>query len=186
MAKVLIICIACLLFAESSAFKTKSLYEIRSESTIRQQYEESCGAAAFATLLSLYGNKVSEQDIIKEANSSDMLSFSQLSNIALKYNLKANGYKVDLKTFEKIKLPFIARVEQQENLQHFVVVQNYDGDFIKVYDSNIGTFWILRNSFYKDFNRAGNYILIVAPPKEYIGTNLNQQPSIIYDGRKNY
>jgi predicted double-glycine peptidase len=186
MAKVLILCIACLLFADESAFKLKSLYELRSKDTVRQQYEESCGGAAFATLLGLYGNKVTEKEILKEANSTDMLSLAQLAKIANKYELKANGYKIDHATFERLKIPVIARVEQQENLQHFVVVQNYDGQFIKMYDSNIGAFWIRKDEFYREFDKAGGYILVVAPPKGFVGidNDASLKPNIVYDGRK--
>lgn len=51
------------------AFSVKSLQELHNQNVIRQQYEESCGASALATLLNFFEfRQYSEQDILAFLN----------------------------------------------------------------------------------------------------------------------
>ena len=56
MQKMLLLRIFLLIFITNFAFafSVKSLQELHNQNVIRQQYEESCGASALATLLNLF------------------------------------------------------------------------------------------------------------------------------------
>ena len=61
------------LFAE---FKVKSFLEIKYIDVVKQTYEESCGVSALATLLNIYGYKTSEEELLKDFDSTDVVTFS--------------------------------------------------------------------------------------------------------------
>ncbi|MBO5063356.1 MAG: hypothetical protein J6C08_02445 [Campylobacter sp.] len=51
----------------NSQFIVSSYYEIRNKNVVRQNYEESCGAASIATILNLIDVKrYSENDILQK------------------------------------------------------------------------------------------------------------------------
>ena len=82
MAQILIILIIfnVSLFAE---FKVKSFSEIKYIDVVKQTYEESCGASALATLLNIYGYKTSEEELLKDFDSTDVVTFSDLQSVAI-------------------------------------------------------------------------------------------------------
>lgn len=65
MAKILILLL--LVQQLNSQFIVSSYYEIRNKNVVRQNYEESCGAASIATILNLIDVKrYSENDILQK------------------------------------------------------------------------------------------------------------------------
>ncbi|EDP6863670.1 peptidase C39, partial [Campylobacter upsaliensis] len=65
-------------------FVVKSYQELKNERVIRQNYEESCGAASLATLLNLIDDKkLSELDLLRVMSEkelyTDMVSFADLN-----------------------------------------------------------------------------------------------------------
>ena len=148
----------------SAQFKIKSLKEIRYTDVTQQSFEESCGASAISSLFNMYGLNMSEEDLISELNSTDMVSFYDLQKVALKNNFKAKGYKISKEIFEQINVPVIARILRKENYPHFVVIQNLKGDFILMLDPNNGKFLVTKNEFYNSWiEKKSNYVLIVLP-----------------------
>lgn len=162
MAKIIafILCFS-VLFAD---FKVKSYKQMKTKNTILQKYEESCGASALATLINLYDNNITEEEILNLVSTTDIISFSELKNVAEKLNFKAEGYKIDIKTFNKLSLPIIARVDNRENYAHFVVVVNSNGDFVTIFDPAIGEYIQTKKEFFDWWtNKDLGYILIVLP-----------------------
>jgi uncharacterized protein len=99
MAKILIslALIAVLALAEDEqVFKVRPFSALKLKGTVLQNYEQSCGAAAMATILGLYGKKTSEIDVLKVAPKSDMLSFVELTQIADTFGFNAAGYKINM------------------------------------------------------------------------------------------
>ncbi|WP_271021544.1 cysteine peptidase family C39 domain-containing protein [Helicobacter ibis] len=79
-------------FAE--AFAVKSMQEINAKNIIRQEFEESCGAASLANLINYFQLKqLNEQDVLDMiSNKTDMLSFKELQNIAKSLGYTADGF----------------------------------------------------------------------------------------------
>lgn len=163
MAKILTILFvfAVLLAAEDeSTFAVTSFAKLKAQNTVLQNYEESCGAAALATLMGLFGVQKSEKEVLERVSKTDMLSFSELSDAAKVFGFRAQGYKIDKSSFEKLTLPIIAKIEREKDYPHFVVALNHDGDFVSVLDPNFGRYILSKNEFYDLWQ---GYILIALP-----------------------
>ncbi|MFA6143554.1 MAG: cysteine peptidase family C39 domain-containing protein [Sulfurimonas sp.] len=127
MAKVLIfffLSVISIFADDESIFKVVSFAKIKTSETVLQNYEESCGAAALATLMGLFGVQKSEKDILDKTAKTDMLTFAELSNTAKEFGFKSEGYKIDKSVFEKLTFPVIAKIEREKDYPHFVVVIN--------------------------------------------------------------
>jgi uncharacterized protein len=106
-----------------------SIKEIRFRTTLRQQYDFSCGSAAVATLLTHhYGQAVSEQDVFQqmfERGNQDKIRKEGFSLLDMKLFLaargfQADGFKLPLQKLVDAKLPAIVLVS--ENGYHHVIV----------------------------------------------------------------
>lgn len=166
MAQVLTIFIFTLtLFANENPFNVKkSMFDLKYENVIKQTYEESCGASSLATLMNLYGVDIDEKELLKEFNSTNMVTFKDIANVAINHNFKAKAYKIDIKTFEKLNIPVIARILRHKDYPHFVVVKNLNGDFILSLDPNSGKTLLSKRDFFDIwFKYGGGFILIAMP-----------------------
>lgn len=88
-------------------FVVKSYQEIKNEKVVRQNYEESCGAASLATLINtLDDNNLTELDLLKTMSGqklyTDMVSFADLNDAVKKLGYESKSYKVDRKILENI------------------------------------------------------------------------------------
>lgn len=151
---------------EGGNFKVSSFSALKLKGTVLQSYEQSCGAAALATIMNLYGKTISEQDIIGKASKTDMLSFSEMANISRDFGYQASGYKISTDIFEKLTVPVIARVDNRENYSHFVVVVNHNGKFVSIFDPSFGYYIQSKKEFFTWWNQETyGYILVVMPEK---------------------
>ena len=139
---------------------------LKLKKTVLQRYEESCGAAALATIMNLYGQQINEKQIIDKASTSDMLSFAQMADISKDFGFNSSGYKINIEIFESLKVPVIARIDNRENYAHFVVVMNHTGDFVSILDPSFGYYVKSKKEFFKWWNEETyGYILVVMPQK---------------------
>ncbi|MGD9970485.1 MAG: C39 family peptidase [Sulfuricurvum sp.] len=151
---------------EITNFKATPFSALKLKGTVLQGYELSCGAAALATMMNLYGEKISEKDILGKASTTDMLSFAQMANISKDFGFNASGYKIDTAIFESLKVPVIARIDNRENYAHFVVVMNHSGDFVSILDPSFGYYVQSKKEFFQWWNEETyGYILVVMPEK---------------------
>jgi len=151
---------------ETTNFKAIPFSVSKLKGTVLQEYELSCGAAALATMMHLYGEKISEKDVLDKASTTDMLSFAQMANISKEFGFNASGYKIDTEIFESLQVPVIARIDNRENYAHFVVVMNHSGDFVSILDPSFGHYVQSKKEFLKWWNEeAYGYILVVMPEK---------------------
>ncbi|MBX7491033.1 C39 family peptidase [Helicobacter turcicus] len=157
------------------SFSVKSLQELHNQNVIRQQYEESCGASALATLLNLFTFKqYAEQDILNLLNQkTDMLSFKELQQTANTLGYRTKGFQLKREVLEQTSYPLLVRIENDPRFPHFVVIINYQGDFIKVLDPNFGEYIATKKEFYSiwDRNHEGGFALIITDKE-------NSKPSI--------
>jgi len=167
MAQILISLLLCTnLILGSGNFKVKSYQELRFKNVVKQKYEESCGAASLATLMNFYDANLSEEDLLVDINTTNMLSFKDLRVLATKHNYRAKGYKVSQEILENIELPIIARVVRHRNYPHFIVIKKLKGDYFLSMDPAAGERLMSKEEFYKIwFDEDGGYILIVVPQK---------------------
>ncbi|KDP83518.1 C39 family peptidase [Cupriavidus basilensis] len=135
--------------------RVTSLKEARYKTTIRQQYDFSCGSAAVATLLTYqYGFPVSEQTVFQNMYvNGDQAKIRQegFSLLDMKRFLEsrgflADGYELPLSKLEETQIPAIVLVVEN-GYHHFVVVKGVHGDRVLVGDPALGTRALSREHF---------------------------------------
>lgn len=153
-------------------FAVKSYREIRSELLIRQTYEQSCGAAALATLINLLDSKkLTELDVLQKMSdknqllNTDMVSFKQLETIAEKLDYESRSYRLQREILDKFPIPLLVKIEDDPRFPHFVIVINHSGDYITILDPSFGIYLSSKSQFYSlwDRNRQGGFGLVLKP-----------------------
>lgn len=108
-----------------------SLKEIRFRSTLRQQYDFSCGSAALATLLTYhYGHAVGEQAVFEQmylhGNQARIrkegFSMLDMQRFLAARGFQADGFALPLAKLVEARLPAIVLIADR-GYQHFVVVK---------------------------------------------------------------
>lgn len=111
--------------------RVTSLKEARQQSTVRQQFDYSCGSAALATLLSHhYGHPVSEaevlQSMLRGADTEDIrregFSMLDMKHYLRSAGFEADGFEAAVAELEAAGLPAVAMINER-GYPHFVVVK---------------------------------------------------------------
>jgi predicted double-glycine peptidase len=132
-----------------------SMKEIKFQSTLRQQYDFSCGSAAVATLLTHhYGRPVSEQFVFAQMfahGDQRTIRKEGFSLLDMKRFLEAQGYSADgfrlpLQKLIDARLPAIVLVAEK-GYHHFVVIKGAADGRILVGDPASGTRSLARPAF---------------------------------------
>lgn len=132
-----------------------SMKEERYRSTIRQQYDFSCGSAALSTLLTYHYNyPVSEQAVFEEMFRNgnreriQRLGFSLLDikRYLEHHGFQAGGYEAPLEKLEAAKIPAIVLLNER-GYNHFVVVKGIRNDRVLIGDPAGGTRTLTRPAF---------------------------------------
>lgn len=157
-----------LIFQQAIAHaKMLSLAEIRNAQLIRQNFEESCGAAALATLINLIDKQnMTETDIIKKmGNTTDMVNFLDLTQVAKNLGYESEAYQLKRDIFEKITVPILVKIEDDPKYPHFIVVLNHHGDFVTIFDPSFGRYISSKQEFYRlwDNEQKGGFAIIIRP-----------------------
>ena len=120
---------------------------MRFQSTLRQQYDFSCGSAAVATLLTHhYGHPVSEQFVFEQMYAhgdqrkirKEGFSLLDMKRFLAAQGFKADGFKLPLQKLIDAKLPAIVLVSEK-GYHHFVVIKGAADGRILVGDPASGT-----------------------------------------------
>lgn len=172
-------------------FVVKSYQEIKNEKVIRQNYEESCGAASLATLINILDdNNLTELDLLKTMSGqklyTDMVSFADLNDAVKKLGYESKSYKVDRKILEKlVNIPLLVKIEDDPRFPHFVVIINHKGNYLQILDPSYGKYISSKREFFSVWDRynKGGYALIVAPKKGLKKFKLNIPKSLNFDFR---
>jgi len=151
-------------------FAVKSYQELKNQKVVRQNYEQSCGAASLATLINLLDNKnLSELDLLKLINQqelyTDMVSFADLSQALEKLSYKAYAYKMNKEILDQlVNIPMLVKIEDDPRYPHFVVIINQKGNYLQVLDPSHGEYISSKKEFFNIWDRynKGGYVLIVA------------------------
>ncbi|TBR79106.1 peptidase C39 [Campylobacter novaezeelandiae] len=172
-------------------FVVKSYQEIKNEKVIRQNYEESCGAASLATLVNILDdNNLTELDLLKTMSGqklyTDMVSFADLNDAVKKLGYESKSYKVDRKILEKlVNIPLLVKIEDDPRFPHFVIIINHKGNYLQILDPSYGKYISSKREFFSVWDRynKGGYALIVAPKKRLKKFKLNIPKSLNFDFR---
>lgn len=124
-----------------------SIKEARFKTTLRQQYDFSCGSAALATLLSHhYGFPVSEQRVFEQmyANGDQQairkqgFSLLDMQRFLARHGFHADGFELPLQKLVEAKLPAIVLVSDK-GYNHFVVIKGVSDGRVLLGDPSSGT-----------------------------------------------
>ncbi|ELH6017520.1 C39 family peptidase [Campylobacter upsaliensis] len=170
-------------------FVVKSYQEIKNEKVIRQNYEESCGAASLATLINILDDSnLTESDLLKAMSGqqlyTDMVSFADLNDAVKKLGFQSKSYKIDRKILESIiSVPILVKIEDDPRFPHFVVIINHKGNYLQIFDPSYGEYISSKREFYSVWDRynKGGFALVVNPKKQLKDYKLNLPKSLNFE-----
>lgn len=134
-----------------------SLKEARFRTTLRQQYDFSCGSATMATLLTYhYDHPVTEQEVflaMYEQGDKEKIRVEGFSMLDMKKYLdqngfRAEGYRASLDQLSKAGIPAIALIKEA-GYNHFVLIKGIRDGKLLIGDPAVGTRTISRTDFEK-------------------------------------
>lgn len=132
-----------------------SLREARFRTTIRQQYDFSCGSAAVATLLTFqYNFPTSEQTVFANMYvngdqakiRAEGFSLLDMKRFLESRGFQADGYELPLSKLEEAQIPAIVLIVEN-GYHHFVVVKGVKGNRVLIGDPARGTRALEREHF---------------------------------------
>lgn len=121
--------------------------------TVRQEYDFSCGSAAVATLLTYhYGKRVSEEEVFKamfEHGDQARIRHEGFSLLDMKRYLESLGYEADgfeasLDQLKEANVPAIVLI-RENGYNHFVVVKGLANGKLVIGDPSVGTRFMSRD-----------------------------------------
>ncbi|KQV80680.1 peptidase C39 [Massilia sp. Root351] len=139
----------------SYALRISSLKEVRFRSTVRQQFDYSCGSAAVATLLTYhFDHPVSEQAAFQQMYlhgdqqriQRDGFSLLDIKRYLASLGYAADGFELPLEKLAEAGLPAIVLVAER-GYHHFVVVKGVAGGRVLLGDPAGGTRALPRRQF---------------------------------------
>jgi predicted double-glycine peptidase len=150
--------------AGQATFNVPSFQERKFSTTIKQEYDFSCGSAALATLLTFsYQKPVVESDIFASMflNGDQAqireYGFSLLDmNYLARQGLPSGGFRAPLSKLAEVRLPAIVLINEH-GYRHFVVIRGIEDDKVLLADPAIG----LRSESIADFKKQWSGIFFV-------------------------
>lgn len=155
-----------------------SMKESRFHSTLRQQYDFSCGSAAVATLLThQYGIPVNEATVFQAMYAHgdqakirrEGFSLLDIKRYLASYGLIADGFMLSLDKLAEAGLPAIVLVNEK-GYHHFVVVKGIRDNRVLIGDPATGTRAVDRASF--EASWVNRILFVVHNRKEMARFNL--------------
>lgn len=152
-------------------FAVKSYQELRNQHLVRQNYELSCGAASLATLLNMVDfRRFSELDILERLSEkelyTDMTSFRDLARVLDGLGYENRAYQMRKDSLDRLTgVPMLVKIEDDPRFAHFVVIVNYEGDFLQIFDPSFGAYTSSKREFFSlwDRDEKGGFVLMVLP-----------------------
>jgi hypothetical protein len=167
--------------SENYALQVRSYRDIPFRTTIRQQYDYSCGSAALATLLRFhYGRNVGESEIFTAMyRAGDQASIQKVGFSLLdmkqyleRNGLKADGYRMSIEEIAKNSTPAITLVTIGR-YKHFVVIKGIRAGKVLIGDPALG----LKTYSLADFQKtwSGIVFMIHDNPGKAVAFNRDEE-----------
>ena len=117
---------------------------------VKQMSLNECGIACLNMILNYYDINVSYKEIKEKFKlSKEGVSAFDIIKVSNEYGIEAKGYKnFDL---DNIKSPVIAHIINDNNMQHFVVIEKKIKDKLVVLDTFLGCYEVLLEEFKKRY-----------------------------------
>ncbi len=157
-----------------------SMKEARFLTTIRQQYDFSCGSAALATLLTYhYEDNVAESEVFKVMfDNGDQAKIRELgfSLLDIKEYLQGRGYAADgfrtsLDKLAALGVPAIVLIDHK-GYRHFVVVKGVYADTVLIGDPSLGIRKMPRSEFEPMWN---GLLFLIRSKKQVANQHFNKR-----------
>ncbi|MCW5622563.1 MAG: C39 family peptidase [Burkholderiales bacterium] len=135
--------------------RVRSLKEAKFRSTVRQQYDFSCGSAALATLLTYhYEHPVTETEVFQymyargdqAAIQREGFSLLDIKGFLEGHDYEADGFETSLDKLEEVAVPAIVLINEN-GYQHFVVIKGLRGNEVLIGDPSMGSRILQRPRF---------------------------------------
>jgi predicted double-glycine peptidase len=136
-------------FTDLAHGRIRSLQELRQENVVMQRWDNSCGAASLATVLTFrHGHAVSEEEIargmlrqtdplrVRHRGGFSLLDMKRQANAL---GFEAEGYS-ELTIHELAGMPWAIVPLRMRGYDHFVVVREISGDQVAVADPSFGNY----------------------------------------------
>lgn len=155
--------------------KVASLKEVRYQTTVRQQFDFSCGSAALATLLTYhYDYPISEQQAFEEMFRTgdrariqrDGFSLLDIKRFLAARGFAADGFELPLEKLTEAGFPAIVLLAEN-GYHHFVVVKGLQADRVLIGDPSGGTRAMGRSRFDAAWQNHLLFVIHGAPRKPH-------------------
>ncbi len=117
----------------------RSWKTLRDERIVKQDLDDSCGAASLATLLnSFYGQNVTEEALLKAMDKGDgRASFEDMARALPQFGFRAQGFAASWEQLVRLKMPVIVYVKHRRD-DHFSVLHGISNDAVWLADPSLG------------------------------------------------
>lgn len=161
-----------LLAVETALYRdetVRSWTQKRDQHVVKQQFDQSCGAASLATILNVfYGEETSEADLMDIMGLKGAYSFADLAYAAGEFGYKATPIFAQFDMLEKLRVPVILFIDNFGQ-GHFTVFRGTDGETIWLGDPAWGNVYLSRHDFDKrwkqiDAGEGTGFALVILKP----------------------
>jgi uncharacterized protein len=151
--------------AGNATISVKSFQERKFSTTIKQEYDFSCGSAALATLLTFsYQKPVVESDVFASmflnGNQAEIrqygFSLLDMKEYLSRQGLPSGGFKAPLSKLAEVRVPAIVLINEH-GYRHFVVIRGIEDNKVLLADPAIG----LRAESIPDFQKQWSGIFFI-------------------------
>lgn len=119
----------------------------RDQGIVKQGFDYSCGAAALATILHLYGHQATELQLLQAMNVNDgITSFEEMAGVLPSFGFQAQGLAVSFEQLSQLQVPVIAYL-RLEGKTHFTVLLGTSKDFVWLGDPSWGNRLLTKQRF---------------------------------------
>jgi len=156
--------------------RAASFRELRDRAVVKQEYDFSCGAAAFATLLRYgLGEAVTEEEVLRRvfADASEAqerlirnkgLSVLDMQRLARERGYKAQGFRLAPDQLARVRRPVIAFIRPL-GYEHFAVLKGFRNGKAHLADPSQGN-WVIPVHRFLDMwlDASGKGVILVVEP----------------------
>ena len=145
----------------------------RDQHVVKQQFDQSCGAASLATILNVfYVEETDEADLMDIMGLKGAYSFADLAYAAGEFGYKATPIFAQFDMLERLRVPVILFIDNFGQ-GHFTVFRGTDGQTVWLGDPAWGNVYLSRHDFDKrwkqiDAGEGTGFALVVLKPDQDI------------------